>query len=122
MASVCVICRRPLADKQRAHAKTCSARCRKALSRRSRVTPIGVTSESAGALPDRADVLRRLDAASRAGSVRATELLLRELPAEPADTDARAAARRLLAAVPPRLSPMSSPPSCFGISGWIAFS
>jgi hypothetical protein len=48
--------------------------------------------------PDREELMRRLDEQSRAGSTRATELLLKALPAEPAgDTGA---VRRLLALVP----------------------
>ena len=80
MAAGCVICGRSLHDKQRSHAKTCSPRCRKALSRRSaRLAPIGAAS---GELPDRDELLRRLDEQSAGGSTRATLELLRMLPPE----------------------------------------
>lgn len=45
-------------------------------------------------LPDRAELLRRLDAQSRNGSTTATAMLLRELPADPA---ANATAREVMA-------------------------
>jgi transposase-like protein len=50
-------------------------------------------------LPDRTELLRRLDAPPRRGSTRATELLPRELPAELAKGDERTV-RRLLSPVP----------------------
>ena len=65
--------------------------------RRGRLAAVQPTG-SPGALPERRELLRRLDEQSQAGSTRATEVLLRELPEEPAN--ARATARRLLAAVP----------------------
>lgn len=50
-------------------------------------------------LPDRAELLRRLDVQSRRGSTRATELLLGDLPTELAKRDERTV-RRLLSLVP----------------------
>ena len=60
-----------------------------------RLAPVGRDAPP----PDRAELMRRLDEQSRGGSTRATELLLRTAPAEPAEGDARAV-RRLLALVP----------------------
>ena len=70
MASVCVICRRPLADKQRAHAKTCLPRCRKALSRRGRVAL--APAPEPDKLPDRQEPLELLVEQAHAGSTTAT--------------------------------------------------
>jgi hypothetical protein len=62
MAFVCVVCGHPLADKQRAHAKTCSAPCRRAQSRRSRrALKVVEGQEVPAGIADRAELLRRLD-------------------------------------------------------------
>jgi hypothetical protein len=55
-----------------------------------------VEPESAGELPDRAELLRRLAEQSAAGSVTATALLLKELPAR-ATEDVRARTREIMA-------------------------
>jgi transposase-like protein len=63
-------------------------------------TPTLSAVEGQAAVPDRQELLELLAEQARNGSVRAIELLMRELPAEGV-TDARATARRLMALVPP---------------------
>jgi hypothetical protein len=107
MAANCLVCGKSLAHKTRSHAKTCSARCRRALSRRSKaITTVIVAAapsipavDGSPAPPDRAELLRRLDEQSRNGSVTATIALLKETPPE-RSTDAESRYRRLLALVP----------------------
>jgi hypothetical protein len=80
MAGLCVICGRSLSDKRRSDAKTCSARCRKALSRSRQVVALA----PAPGLPDRGELLRLLAEQARRGSTRATLELLRLIgPEEP---------------------------------------
>jgi hypothetical protein len=96
MPSACVICGRALTEKQRSHAKTCGPKCRKALSRRTRVA----RAPTPAALPDRETLLARLDRQSAEGSVNATLALLREVPNAPVERD-KGEVRRIMALVPP---------------------